>query len=34
MKEAAKFNDKRLKKKGVWGWVGVHKLEKSEKQKV
>lgn len=34
MKEAAKFDERRLKKKSIEGWVGIYKSEKSQKQKV
>lgn len=34
MREAVKFDERRLKRKSIWGWVGVYKAEKSQRQKV
>lgn len=29
MKQAAKFEEKRLKRKSIWGWVAIYKAEKT-----
>ncbi len=34
MKEAGKFDEKRLKRKSICGWIGIYKEEKRERQKI